>query len=43
MRENPGIKLQQVGEDAGFTNERPFYRSFKKITGLTPGQWKESL
>lgn len=43
MRENPGIKLQQVGEDAGFTNERTFYRSFKKITGLTPGQWKESL
>lgn len=43
MKESPGIKIQQVGEDAGFANERSFFRSFKQVTSMTPGEWRSKF
>lgn len=42
MIRHPKMKIQQVGEDAGFTNDRSFFRSFKQVTGVTPGEWRSS-
>lgn len=34
------VKIIVLAEQLGFTNEQSFYRSFKKITGMTPVEWK---
>jgi len=34
-------KSMAGAEQFGFTSERNFHRYFKKITGMTPSQWKE--
>ena len=34
------MKLTQIAEESGFTNEQSFYRNFKKFTGMTPADWQ---
>lgn len=41
MRRNPDMRLSDVAEESGFANESSFFRSFKRLTGLTPSEWKE--
>ena len=41
MRLHPDIKLSVVSEEAGFTNENSFFRTFRAETGLTPTEWRE--
>ena len=43
MREKPGLRLSQVGEESGFSNEKTFLRTFKTSTGLTPTEWKKGI
>lgn len=40
MRNDPAMRLSQVAEESGFTNERNFLRTFKAICGVTPSEWK---
>ena len=40
MRQNPTMRLSQVAEESGFTNEKTFLRTFKSFCGLTPSEWK---
>ena len=40
MRKDPAMRLSQVAEDSGFTNEKTFLRSFKAACGVTPSEWK---
>ena len=40
MRNNPTMRLSQVAEESGFTNERTFLRTFKAVCGVTPSEWK---
>ncbi len=42
MRRNPSMRLSQVAEESGFTNEKTFLRSFKAICGITPSEWKQN-
>ena len=38
-----GCSVQQAGESAGFGDSAHFTRTFRRITGLTPGQFSRSL
>ncbi len=37
---NPDIRVYDVGQRTGYPNPRYFYRVFKRLTGLTPGQYR---
>ena len=39
LRQNPDLKLTEVSFEAGFSNERSFFRTFKAITGMTAREW----
>lgn len=39
MEEKPPLSMSEVAERAGFTDRVSFYRSFKKITGMSPSEW----
>ena len=41
MRKDPAMRLSQVAEESGFTNEKTFLRSFKTACGVTPSEWKQ--
>lgn len=38
---NPGLQLTQIAQDCGFYDQAHFIRHFQKITGQTPGQYKQ--
>ncbi|MCM2606969.1 helix-turn-helix transcriptional regulator [Rossellomorea marisflavi] len=40
---NPYVKIYQVAHDVGFQNEKYFSKVFKKLTGETPAQFRQSL
>ncbi|WP_199621400.1 helix-turn-helix domain-containing protein [Paenibacillus alkalitolerans] len=35
------VKIREVAESVGYTNVNSFVRIFKKMTGLTPGEYRE--
>ena len=35
----PDMKISAVYEEAGFTSQTTFFRSFKAVTGLSPKEW----
>ena len=37
------VPLKQVAEHTGFESVGNFHRAFKRLTGLTPAQWRRSL
>lgn len=43
MKEHPQMRLSQVGDESGFSNEKTFLRTFKATTGVTPTEWKKSI
>ncbi len=36
----PGIQIQDVAEQTGYTDVAHFSRNFKKVTGMTPGEFR---
>lgn len=42
MRREPEKLLSDIAEEAGFSNEANFFRTFKQVTGKTPSEWRES-
>ena len=42
MKDYPGKKISEIVEESGFSSEKSFYRCFKAVTGMTPGEWKSS-
>ncbi|GGD97628.1 PDC sensor domain-containing protein [Paenibacillus nasutitermitis] len=41
MLDNPTIKLQDIAEKLRYTSVQNFIRTFKKTTGVTPGQYRK--
>ena len=41
MLKEPNMRLAQVAEESGFTNEKTFLRAFKAFCGQTPSEWKQ--
>lgn len=39
LRENPERKMAALCTEVGFSNETSFFRTFKALTGMTPGEW----
>ncbi len=42
MRKDPSLRMSQVAEASGFTNEKTFLRTFKTVCGITPSEWKQA-
>ena len=40
MTDRPDMRLSEVADESGFSNEQSFFRTFKARTGLTPQEWK---
>ena len=36
---HPDLPLHRIADEAGFSSEQSFYRSFKAVTGRTPSEW----
>lgn len=43
IRDNPKMVLAEVAFNAGFSSEATFFRNFKAVKNMTPGQFKEKL
>lgn len=43
MQGRRGEKLSTIGMESGFSNETSFFRAFKQVTGMTPGEWLNSV
>ena len=43
MRENPGLKIQDIAERSGFSSPVVFSRTFVKETGVTPSEWDADI
>lgn len=41
IAKNPALQLTQIAHDCGFYDQAHFIRHFHKITGQTPGQYKQ--
>lgn len=41
MLKHPDLKVNAIGIDSGFANDISFFRTFKALTGQTPGDWKK--
>ncbi|MBQ6768918.1 MAG: helix-turn-helix domain-containing protein [Prevotella sp.] len=39
LRQNPNKKMSNVCDEAGFPTETTFFRTFKKVTGMSPSEW----
>ena len=39
---NPGLRIHEVAEQCGYSDLGHFSRSFKKLTGLTPGEYRDN-
>ena len=43
LKEEPEIPIYNVAFNLGYSNDRQFYRIFKGLIGMTPGQYKGNL
>lgn len=39
---DPSLKVYQIAEQVGFQDEKYFSRQFKKMTGMTPKEWRNN-
>ena len=43
MLTDPAVPISEICYDNGFNNIQHFYRTFKKVTGITPSKWRTMM
>ena len=43
MLENTDMQIHQISEAVGYSNTQSFIRMFKKIVGMTPGEYRRQM
>ena len=43
LRNHPTKSISHISREAGFNDERSFYRTFRTITGMTPNDYREQF
>ena len=41
LLEDPTVSIEEISERVGFGDQRELYRTFKKVTGTTPGNYRK--
>ena len=41
LREQPGLKAEQVSRSVGYGDSSNFHTDFKKLIGLSVGEWRK--
>ncbi|MGF9712787.1 helix-turn-helix domain-containing protein [Paenibacillus naphthalenovorans] len=43
MLEHTDLKITEIADRLNYTNSTGFIRTFRKLTGMTPGQYRQTL
>ena len=42
LKDQPNIKVEEIAEQVGYNSKSSFNTAFKKLTGMTPSEWRNS-
>ncbi|MCR5129916.1 MAG: helix-turn-helix domain-containing protein, partial [Prevotella sp.] len=43
LKEHPGMSINEVGTRCGYTDQAYFSRSFSRIVGISPRQYRKNI
>ena len=42
LKEKMNIKVEEIAEEVGYNSKSSFNTAFKKLTGMTPSEWRNA-